>query len=208
LIYQQPAASSQIVFNFPPPVLIGHSHYDRNDSLLKKPMDFTKHNNLPLEDLQRMLQSVIFPESVSKKQRFKLKQDDFRFLYQYMSAYPSSSSKPKYDTTEFFDSYTKFFYKTGKQKIPSSVRIFNKPGWSYGFLTDAAYVIDSAKGIEFMLSAVIYVNRDGVLNDNRYEYETVGYPFFNELYRIISAYEAERKRKYPAGGKEFFTENE
>jgi hypothetical protein len=208
LIYQQSAVTSEIVFNYPSPVLIGRAHYDRNDSLINKPMDFTKHNNLPLEDLHKMLQSVIFPESVPKKQRFKLTPDDYRFLYHYMSACPSSFSKPKYDTAEFFDSYTKFFYKAGKQKIPSSVHIFNKPGWSYGFLTDAAYVIDSSKGIEFMLSAVIYVNSDGILNDNRYEYESVGYPFFNEIYRIIAAYEAGRNRKYPAGWRDVFSANE
>ena len=47
-----------------------------------------------------------------------------------------------------------------------------------------------------MLSAVIYVNKDGILNDNKYEYEDVGYPFFKEVYNIIYRYELRRKRKY------------
>ena len=29
-----------------------------------------------------------------------------------------------------------------------------------------------------MLSGSIYVNSDGILNDNRYEYIEIGYPFF------------------------------
>jgi hypothetical protein len=192
-LYNQPPARSEFKFHFRE-AKIGRAHLDRNDSLISGPMDFTRHNNLPLEDLHRMLQSVIFPESVKKKQRFKLEKDDRDFLLQYMSARPSSSRFPNYDTTEFFDSYTKFFFKGGKQKIPENLRIYNKTGWSYGFLTDAAYVTDSSRGIEFMLSAVIYVNADGVLNDNKYEYESIGYPFFGELYRIIYTYESGRKK--------------
>jgi len=31
--------------------------------------------------------------------------------------------------------------------------VFNKPGWTYGFLTDVAYVVDFKNKVEFMLSA-------------------------------------------------------
>ncbi len=47
-----------------------------------------------------------------------------------------------------------------------------------------------------MLSGVIYVNSDGVLNDDTYEYDKIGYPFFKEVGNIIYQYELERKRKY------------
>ncbi|MDQ6609161.1 MAG: class A beta-lactamase-related serine hydrolase [Bacteroidota bacterium] len=196
VIYQQPAAYSNITFDFSKKILVGKGHWDKDDKLVDSPMDFTTHNNLPLEDLQQILQSVIFPFSVRKKQRFLLTKDDYSFLYKYMSALPSESRYPTYDTTEYFDSYAKFFYKDGKQKIPGYIRIFNKPGWSYGFLTDAAYVADFKNGVEFMLSAVIYVNRDGVLNDNKYEYAEIGYPFFAEIYKIIYQFELGRKKQY------------
>ena len=45
-----------------------------------------------------------------------------------------------------------------------------------------------------MLAAVIYVNADGILNDNKYEYDTIGYPFFQEIYSILYQFEKERKR--------------
>jgi len=197
LVYAQPAAYSNIRFDFSKKVLIGHAHYDQDDKLIPQPMDFTEHNNLPLEDLQRILQSVLFPESVSEKQRFLLTQDDYSFLYQYMSEFPSESSHPRYDTTEFFSSYCKFFmFRAGKTPVPSYLRIFNKPGWSYGFLTDAAYIADFKNKVEFMVSAVIYVNRDGVLNDDKYEYEETGWPFFKEIGNIIYRYELSRKRDF------------
>ena len=89
-----------------------------------------------------------------------------------------------------------FLYKSGRQKPASYIRIFNKTGWSYGFLTDAAYIVDFKNNIEFMLSAVIYVNSDGILNDDKYEYKETGYPFFKEVGEIMYEYEKGRKRKY------------
>lgn len=197
LIYNQPASFSTLPFDYSKQVLVGKGYFNRYDSLINSPMDFTRHNNLPLEDLRQMLQTALFPESVPAKQRFNIAKDDLAFLYQYMSEYPSESAHPKYDTTEYFDSYTKFFlFKSGKQKIPSNMRIFNKPGWSYGYLTDAAYIVDFATNTEFMLSAVIYVNRDGILNDDKYEYKEIGYPFFKELGEIMYEYDKNRKRQH------------
>jgi hypothetical protein len=195
--YRQPEAESKINFDFSRPVFLGKGHWDNHDSLINTPMDFTRHNNVPLQDLQQLLQSVLFPESVPSAKRFRLTAGDYSFLYRYMSEYPSEETHPKYDTTEYFDSYTKFFFfKAGRTPIPSYIRIFNKPGWSYGFLTDVAYIADFKNKVEFMLSGVIYVNRDGVLNDDKYEYEETGYPFFRQVGEIIYQYELGRSRKY------------
>ena len=99
-----------------------------------------------------------------------------------MSRLPSESAHPAYDPTEFFDSYTKFFFfRAGKDSIPSHIRSFNKAGWSYGFLTDVCYIVDLENNIEFMLAGNVYVNDDGILNDDKYEYETKGYPFLKEV---------------------------
>ncbi len=198
LIYQQPEAYSQFKFDFSKPRFIGNAHYDRDDKLVNSPMDFTTHNNAPLADLQQILQSVLFPGSVKKSQRFNLTTADYQFLYRYMSMLPSESGYPKYDTTEFFDSYTKFFFfRDKKSPVPDHIRSFNKTGWSYGFLTDICYIIDFKNNIEFMLSGNIYTNKDGVLNDDKYEYNETGYPFFKEVGEIIYNYELNRKRKHP-----------
>ncbi|MDQ6891042.1 MAG: hypothetical protein M3Z56_12285, partial [Bacteroidota bacterium] len=204
LLYQQPAAYNSKPFDFSRHILIGNAHYDRDEKLINTPMDFTTHNNAPLEDLTQILQSVLFPESVPEKQRFNLNDDDYKFLYQYMSKLPFESKFPAYDTTEFFSSYTKFFmFKSGRTPLPSYIRVFNKPGWSYGFLTDVAYIVDFKNKIEFILSGVIYVNSDGVLNDDKYDYDETGYPFFKEVGNIIYQYELSRKRKFTPDLKKF-----
>jgi hypothetical protein len=204
IVYEQPPAYSTASFDFSKKLLVGRAYLDRDDKLVNAPMDFTTHNNFPLEAQQQILQSVLFPKSVPAKKRFKLTDDDYKFLYRYMSSYPYESQHPKYDTTEYFTSYTKFFmFKAGKTVPPPYIRVFNKTGWSYGFLTDAAYIVDFKNKVEFMLTGTIYVNSDGVLNDNKYEYEQVGYPFFKEVGNIIYQYELKRERKYAPDLKKF-----
>ncbi len=194
-IYHQPAVTSNFQFDFSRKQLIGNAHYDRDDKLVHAPMDFTTHNNMPLTYLHRMLRSVLFPESVPASQRFELSTEDYSFLYDYMSRLPSESRFPAYDTTEFFDSYTKFFFfRAGKQPMPGNIRSFNKAGWSYGFLTDVCYIVDLEHQVEFMLSGNVYVNDDGILNDDKYEYETRGYPFLQEVGKIVYEYELTRRR--------------
>jgi hypothetical protein len=196
-LYAQPPAYSPLEFDFSRKQLIGNAHYDRNEQLIQSPMDFTTHNNAPLHDLQMILRSVLFPESVPKRKRFDLRKDDYNFLYRYMSKLPTESIRPRYDTTEFFNSYTKFFmFRADSSRIPEHIRVFNKTGWSYGFLTDVAYIVDFANQVEFMLSGVIYVNDDGILNDDKYEYRETGYPFFKEVGDIIYEHEKKRPRKY------------
>ena len=196
LLYSQPPAINTDSFDFSHVVLMGKAYVNRNDSLINAPFDFTRHNNFPLGDMRQILQSVLFPTSVPAKQRFNLTADDYAFVYRYLSQYPSETSYPKYDTSEFYDSYVKFFFRDSTHRMPQHVRVFNKVGWSYGFLTDVSYVVDFENKIEYMLAATVYVNSDEILNDSKYEYNTVGHPFLYELGQTIYRYELQRKRKY------------
>lgn len=53
-------------------------------------------------------------------------------------------------------------------------------------------MVDAAHGVEFLLAATLYINADGVLNDDKYEYDTIGFPFLRDLGRRV--YEAELRR--------------
>jgi hypothetical protein len=114
-----------------------------------------------------------------------------------MSQYPGESKFPAYSPPDYYPSYVKFllFGADPKANIPPDIRIFNKVGNAYGFLIDVAYVVDFANQVEFMVSAVIYCNSDGILNDDRYDYETTGYPFFKYLGETIYAHELKRNRE-------------
>ncbi|QMW03574.1 serine hydrolase [Spirosoma foliorum] len=196
LIYEQPAAFNQDPFDFRRVAKLGKGYYVR-DSLVHQPFDFTERNKFPLESFQQILQSVMFPMSVPAKQRFNLTKDDYRFLYQYLSQYPSETNYPKYDANQYYDSYVKFFFMDSlHHQMPENIRVFNKVGWAYGFLTDASYVIDFKNKIEYMLTATVYVNSDGILNDDKYDFDTIGHPFLYQLGQTIYQYELTRKRTY------------
>lgn len=196
LIYAQPPAYNTDSFDFSRAIKLGKAYMNRNDSLVNEPFDFTVHNNISVEDLRQILQSVIFPKSVPKKQRFDLTGNDYEFLYRYLSQYPSETPYPKYDDSVYYDSYVKFFFRDSTHKMPEHVRVFNKVGWAYGFLTDVSYVVDFENKIEYMLAATLYVNKDEVLNDNKYEYDSLGYPFLYQLGQRIYQYELHRKRNH------------
>ena len=195
LISLQPMAYNTDSFDFSHINKMGRAYMTANDSLVNEPIDFTTANNVTVYHLQQLLQSVMFPNSVPANRRFQLGKDDYEFLYRYLSQYPSETSFPKYDTSLYYDSYVKFFFR-GNKNIPPYIRVFNKVGWAYGCLTDVSYVADFKNKVEFMLTATIYVNSDGVMNDNKYDYDNIGYPFLYKLGQCIYNYELKRERKY------------
>jgi hypothetical protein len=171
--------------------------YYKGGSLINEPFDFSAKNKIALSTLHNILRSVIFPESVPSKQRFNLKDDDYKFLYQYMSSFPGESKYPAYDTSEYNDAYGKFLlFGARKGNLPKNIRIFNKIGDAYGFLNDVAYVVDFDNKVEFMLSCSILCNTDGIFNDDKYDYETIGFPFMKNLGQAIYNYEKQRHRKH------------
>lgn len=193
IVYQQPAAYSSLVYAKRNNKL--GKGYLKNGAIVNEPFDFSKKNRLSLQDLHRIMRSVIFPSSVPKEQRFNLTDEDYAFLYKYMSMLPRESGFPAYDSTEFNDSFAKMFLFSHDQ-LPGgeTVRIFSKAGWAYGFLTDIAYIVDPVKDVEFMVSATIYCNNDGVFNDDKYDFDTIGYPFFRQLGRLLYDQEVKRKK--------------
>ena len=196
LIYLQPPAYNTDSFDFSHINKMGRAYMNAQDSLINEPIDFTTANNVTVYHLQQLLQSVLFPNSVPENRRFHLEKKDYDFLYRYLSQYPSETDYPKYDTGLYYDSYVKFFFKQGSHSIPNYIRVFNKVGWAYGCLTDVSYVADFKNKVEYMLTATIYVNSDGILNDDKYDYDDIGYPFLYKLGQCIYNYELKRNRKY------------
>jgi hypothetical protein len=68
-------------------------------------------------------------------------------------------------------------------------------GDAYGQLIDVAYIVDFDKKIEFFLSATMYCNSDGILNDDKYDYDTIGFPFMKHLGEVIYQRELNRQKK-------------
>jgi len=196
IIYQQPAQinkDSLPYYN----AFIGNAYYNNQDSLIKGPLNFSEKNRIYLSDLTHILRSVVFFDQTPAKQRFNLTMEDRKFLLHWMHTLPTESKYPTYDSSNYWPSFCKFLYTgSAKSPFPSNIKIFNKVGDAYGFLLDIAYIMDPEKKIEFMLSAVIYCNRDGIQNKNEYDYDTIGYPFYKNLGQLIYDYELKRKKEF------------
>lgn len=176
---------------------LGKGYYS-GDKLVNGSMDFSTKNRISLQDLHNILLSVVFPEKVTASQRFNLTPDDRNFILKYMSQLPTESLYPPYaaDTVNYWPAYCKFLlYGSEAGELPKSIRIFNKVGDAYGQLIDVAYIVDFDKKIEFFLSASIYCNNDGILNDDKYDYDNIGFPFMKHLGEVFYQYELNRKKK-------------
>ena len=187
---------------------MGKAYYKGTD-LMNGPMDFSKKNRISLEDLHNILISLIFPAKVPAGQRFNITPDDRNFLLKYMSQLPTESLSPPYaaDTATYFPAYCKFLlFGSEKGALPKNIRSFNKVGDAYGQVIDVAYIVDFDKKIEFFLSAAIYCNADGILNDDHYDIDSIGLPFMKHLGEVIYQQELKRERKYLPDLKEFMFE--
>jgi hypothetical protein len=193
-VYEKPLEQSKLVYA-PRNTKMGKG-FLRGGSLVNEPFDFSKKNRLSLTTLHNIVRSIMFPEAVSEKQRFNLTKEDYDFLRRYMSMMPQESAVAGYKTDEYWDTYVKFlFYGSEKSTANPGIRIFNKVGDAYGFLIDAAYFMDTKNNVEFMLSAVIHCNSDGIFNDNKYEYDAIGFPFMKHLGKVIHQHEMTRHHK-------------
>ena len=194
LVYEKPLEASKLVYATRN-TKMGVGFY-RGGEIVNEPFDFSKKNRLSLTTLHSIVRSVMFPEAVSKKQRFKLTKEDHDFLRKYMSMTPLESKFPFYDNENYWDTYVKYLlYGAEKNISKNGIRLFNKVGKAYGFLIDAAYIADFDNNVEFMLSAVIHCNSDGIFNDDKYDYDDVGFPFMKHLGQVIYDHELKRKKK-------------
>ncbi|MGW9685697.1 serine hydrolase [Flagellimonas sp. 2504JD1-5] len=189
------ASSTPIINTYPTQLQLnkikkGNAFYS-DDSLQEGPFDFSKKNYYPIEAQHALLKRIIFPDVFPQEQQFNLSNLQREFLLEAMHTLPKDLG---YDTQVYYDSYVKFFmFGDSSEPMPEHIKIYNKVGYAYGTLTDSAYIKDEKNNLDFMVTATILVNKDGIFNDNVYEYDAVGIPFLAQLGRELYQYELNRK---------------
>ena len=197
VLHQEPPVFSETDYTAKQTIPLGRAEIV-NGERIEGPKDFAVKNAYPLQDQHDFIKALMFPNAVGAERRFQLDEEDYTFLYRNMSAYPGDSGIPEYANAEQYpDGYVKFLmYGGDATSIPGNIRIFNKVGDAYGFLTDAAYIVDVENGIEFILAATIHTNANETFNDEDYEYDDVGLPFLRHLGQAIYELELQRERPY------------
>ncbi len=196
ILHQQESEIGQLTLDAPfDNYFIGESHRVGNE-VIPKPFDFSKKNYMSLKDKHNFLIHTIFPEEFENRE-INLTERDKNYLYKCMSILPRESHKPVYDRQKYYDSYCKFFlFGDNHATIPPNIRLFNKVGLAYGFLIDSAYIVDFDNNVEFFLSAVVYGNENGIINDDTYDYDSLTIPFLSELGRVIYEFELFRDKEF------------
>lgn len=196
VVYQQEPAANPHTWRGPAPILRGRRHWE-GDEWVAGPEDFAGRNYMSLEVMQELLKALLFPQDVAPERRFALSEDDYQWLWHSMSVLPRECRAPRYGP-RYYDSWVKFLlFGDRREAIPSHIRIFNKVGLAYGYLSDTAYVVDLEAGVEYLLAAVINTDPASA-GGGRYAYEDVGFPFFGALGRAIHQYERQRPRAHAA----------
>lgn len=174
---------------------VGRAYYNAQNKKVNEPKDFTHMNYISLQNIHGLLQRLVFNDFYPVVQQYHLSKNDRDFLIEYLTLLPRESTHPSYNKS-YYDSYKKYFmYGDSKATITDrDLKITNIVGQSYGFMVDCAYIHNEKRKVEFMLSAVIYANEDEIINDGKYEYNSVALPFLAELGRQIYKYELDRKK--------------
>lgn len=157
--------------------------YYNEDVLVNEPFDFSKKNYYPLQTLHNTMKRVIFPEAFKPNERFNLTKEQRDYVLFSMQNLPKNAG---YDPKEYYDGYCKFFmFGDSKENIPTNIKIYNKVGDAYGTMIDCAYIVDETNHVEFIVSATLLLNKDQIFNDDKYDYDDIGLPFFGELGREL-----------------------
>ncbi len=186
-----PARNSKLMLtNNAKNTLVG-TGYMKGEQLVKTPMDFSARNGISLVDLQDLLVKVARPDIELGTPALRLSESHRARLLQAMTEYPRESENPVYAAKDFPDEYSKFLLPGIRRVFPSTnpgerVESTGKIGRAYGFTIENSFVRNPANGRAVFVTAVLYTNADGVLNDDKYEYETVADPFFADLGELIA----------------------
>jgi hypothetical protein len=144
-----------------------------------------------LLDLQDLLVKVARPDIELGTPKLKLTEAHRRELVRAMTRYPRESTNPVYDPDKYHDGYTKFMLPGIRRVFPATepgrrIESTGKLGQAYGLSIENSYLYNPANARSVFVTAVIYTNSDGVLNDDHYDYQTVARPFMADLGEFVA----------------------
>lgn len=162
---------------------IGTAYINDNGQRVQGPMPFKDKNAMRLEHMQNAMIRIMRPELLPAPPKGSIYTasdtpvDDIAYLRQALGTLPSESGLAGYDRNTLAD-YPLSPFLRGIERVRErgKFQIFQKVGQAYGFLIHNAYIVDKATNKAFFLTAAIYANDDGVINDDIYGYDQTGFP--------------------------------
>ena len=155
----------------------GIGYIDKYGVLIKKPMDFSEKNYLPINELHNLSKLMFYHDNEKK---LKLSQSQHLFLKKSMNLSPTDIG---YYKKEYPDTYSNFLVFGDRKKTKKNIEIYNKIGFAYGYVSETAFIKTTKSSV--IISISMKVNENQIYNDNNYEYDEIAIPFFAEFGREI-----------------------
>jgi hypothetical protein len=151
------------------------------------PKSFVQKNRMSLRDLQDLLIFIMRPELNVGRPGVAINPTDRKLLQEAMLQTPGQSENPVLPETRYNPNRFKPI-RPGLLRVGPAARwkIWSKAGKAYGFRTENAYIVDTKTQRAYFLAATLYVNENGVLNDGKYQYDTLADPVLWDLAEVIA----------------------
>lgn len=180
--WQSPAQPDEQPQAFPFASALKGRAWMENGKLIPGPRDFSTSNFMPLADVHRLMLELGSGQPPKTGPGFALSGTSRRLLADTLATLPRDCPDPAYAETDFPDDHGKWLLPLDSaHRLAPRWHVASKNAQSFGYIGDSAIVHDRVRQRAAAITAMLYVDRDGVLNDGRYAYEEIGRPFLREL---------------------------
>jgi hypothetical protein len=164
---------------------VGVAHLDSDTrQRIEHPLDFRRKNYISLRDLQRIVLDVVDPRLDGADTDLPLTAANRALLREIMGSRPPAARRT---TVEDAEARFKPLTPGISRVVPrADYEYVNKAGRAWGFHLESAYVHHLVTGRAFFVAVTLYVDRDGLMNDNRADYDRVSFPFFVNLGELLA----------------------
>jgi hypothetical protein len=167
---------------------LGNAHVE-NGKKVARPMDFSWKNVIPLPELQDIMVAIARPDLYDRDKLHlsnERRQDLITILGMVPSQLRSYARAPK-AKQKGLDLFHKPIHVSVMKALPKDrIKVLEKDGRAFGFSVENSYVSDETTHRSFFVAATIYANDDETLNDDQYDYESVGTPFLAKLGEVLA----------------------
>lgn len=171
-----------------PGQMVGRAYLDeaQGKARVDAPMDFAAKNFAALRDFHRLTLGIVLPGD-PRVPDLGLDARKLKFLRRAMTQDPLESKNPVYtDEKKSALRYKPMLEGVLRVRKPSRIEYVSKAGRAYGFHLENAYIRDRTSGRAFVVTVAIYVNDNGVLNDDLYQYDGVSRPLLKDLGEVLA----------------------
>lgn len=171
-----------------PTMTVGARYIDEESKTqIDTPMDFAPKNAVSISDLHRSMIALMVPEATVGDARLPsldLSDEARAFLIEVMGEFAQGRADRGFE--QRVDRYKPMLPGLRRHAPNESWRYVNKAGRAYGFHLDTAWIQHVPSRREMIVTVGTYVNDNGTLNDDRYEFSR-SYALFADIGAWVGA---------------------